>query len=427
MFEELNKHDIYPIAVDEGYMVYAPLSEVVMRLSADDLQRIEDYLRGNNSDSEAIELIDYLNSERKSQRTIPRKENINQIHKLTILPTYRCNFKCSYCYSSKGRESKELSRAKALGMIDYFINSQRTNLTDLWLAILGGGEPFLSPEITTEIIIHARKKAKEQGFNLGIGLTTNGSVFNENLAKVMVENKVSLGVSFEVLEDIQNLQRRNYAKVVNVVSEYMHRGVNITVKSIITPDNVCRLEEMVTELHRLFPEVKSYKLQIVEDPSLFSDLDVMRKFYDDFTENFFKAQELGKNIGIDVYVLASKYIKMLIEHYCGGEMCLNPQGTITICHRISSPREEGYHEFVYGNIDDDGNVMFDQERFVKLISHDIKVNPKCERCFVKWHCGGGCFAQSNIYGNDQLDVICEWTRSFSKEILLRRLRTLEKS
>lgn len=426
MFAELNKREIYPIAVDDGYMVYAPLSEIVMRMTPDDLQRVEHYLRGNDYDSEAAELIDYLESERKSRRTIPRKETLGHIHKLTILPTYKCNFKCSYCYSSQGRESKELSRAKYMGMIDYFIDRRRTDLTDLWLAVLGGGEPFLSPEITAEIITHARERALEQGFNLGIGLTTNGSIFDENLAKVMVENDVSLGVSFEVLEDIQNLQRRNYATVVDVIGRYMRRGVNITVKSIITPDNVSRLEEMVTELHRLFPGVKSYKLQIVEDPSLFSDAEVMRKFYEDFTSNFFRAEELGKECGIEVYVLASKYINMLIEHYCGGEMCLNPQGTITICHRISSPREEGYSDFVYGSIDEDGNVIFDRDRFIELVSHDIKANPKCERCFVKWHCGGGCLAQSKIYGKDQLDIICEWTRSFSKEIILRRLRNLEK-
>lgn len=426
MFSVLNKYEIYPIAVDDGYLVYAPLSEVIMRLSPDELKRIENFLNGDASDSEAAKLMKYLDSERKSRRTIPLKNAIGQIHKLTILPTYKCNFKCSYCYSAQGRDSKEISRAKAIGMIDYFIDRDRTDLTDLWLAILGGGEPFLSPEITAEIIVYAHERASRQGFNLGIGLTTNGSLFDENLAKVMVDNDVFLGVSFEVLEDIQNLQRRNYSTVVDVVGKYMQYGVNITVKSIITPDNVTRLKEMVSELHRLFPMVKSYKLQIVEDPSLFADPAVMRKFYEDFTTNFFHAEELGRMFGIDVYVLASKYIDMLVEHYCGGEMCLNPQGTITICHRISSPREEGYREFVYGSIDDNGNVEFDHDKFAKLISHNINANPKCKNCFVKWHCGGGCLAQAKIYDHIQLDIICEWTRNFSKEILFRRLKNIEK-
>lgn len=427
MFDHLNKFEIYPIAISDGYMLYAPLSEIIMHMSGEELLRVENFLKGIKFDSEAEELINYLNSERKVRRTIPLKKSIGQIHKLTILPTYKCNFKCSYCYSSQGRDAKEISRAKALGMIDYFINRNRTALNDLWLAILGGGEPFMTAELTAEIIVHARHRATEQGFNLGIGLTTNGSVYDENLARIMVDNNVSLGVSFEVLEDIQNLQRSKYSTVVDVVKKYMNYGVNITVKSIITPDNVNRLEEMVSELHTLFPKVKSYKLQIVEDPICFADTSVMKKFYEDFTSNFFLAEKLGRENGIDVYVLASKYIDMLVEHYCGGEMCLNPQGDITVCHRISSPREAGYQDFVYGKIDDNGEVHFNQDHFLELISHNIETNPKCEKCFVKWHCGGGCLAQSKIYNPAQLDIICEWTRSFSKEILLNRLTSIENS
>lgn len=306
-------------------------------------------------------------------------------------------------------------------MIDYFINKRRTSLTDLWLAILGGGEPFLSPELTREIIIFARKRAEEQGFNLGIGLTTNGSLYNEDLALAMVKNNVSLGVSFEVLEEIQNSQRQHYNKVVAVVTKYMNQGVDITIKSIITPMNVNRLNEMVTEMHRLFPDVKKYKLQIVEDPILFTQSEKMKEFYENFTRNFFQAENTGRKLGIDVYVLASKYVDMLIEHYCGGEMCLNPEGTITICHRKSSPQESGYEDFVYGRVDDNGNIKFDTERFKHLIAHNINARKACSQCFAKWHCGGGCLAQATIYNQEQLDIICEWTRNFTKEILTRRL------
>ena len=307
-------------------------------------------------------------------------------------------------------------------MIDYFIDKHRTSLTDLWLAILGGGEPFLSPGLTAEIIVHARRRAKEQGFNLGIGLTTNGSLYDENLERVMVENAVSLGVSFEVLEEIQNQQRQHYGKVVETVAKYMDAGVDITIKSIITPANVFRLNEMVVEMHRLFPLVKKYKLQIVEDPDIFSERKTMEMFYADFTHYFFQAEATGRDLGIDVYVLASKYADMLIEHYCGGEMCLTPEGTITICHRKSSSKELGYEDFVYGKVDEDGTVHLDAARFSRLIAHDINAREACAQCFVKWHCGGGCLAQASIYNREQLDIICDWTRSFTKEILARRLQ-----
>ena len=112
---------------------------------------------------------------------------------------------------------------------------------------------------------------------------------------------------------------------------------------------------------------------------------------------------------------------MLVEHYCGGEMCLTPDGTITICHRFSSVREKGYSQSVYGKVDDNGIVCINNERFRRLISHDINARKICKHCFVKWHCGGGCLAQYSIYNDEQLATICEWTKSFIKEILTRRL------
>ena len=145
----------------------------------------------------------------------------------------------------------------------------------------------------------------------------------------------------------------------------------------------------------------------------------MRQFYTDFTENFFPAQEKGRQFGIDVYELASKFVDMEMDHFCGGEMCLNPQGTITVCHRFSSPAEEQYQDIVYGTIDEEGLVRVDEEKFAKLMSHDI-TQPRCFDCSVRNHCGGGCLAQSKIYDEDQLNIICDWKRSFMKEIYVRR-------
>jgi radical SAM protein with 4Fe4S-binding SPASM domain len=421
-FRYLHDNEIYPLASDTRFLVYAPLAGSMFYLSQDEVERLEKWLAGENKDdAEAALLIESIRKESSDKRTIPMKREVSELHKLTILPTYQCNFKCSYCYSAQGRERKTLSYERAAAAIDYFIDRQRTALHDLWLAILGGGEPFMSPQLTGEIILKARERAREQGFSLGIGLTTNGSIYDKRLSEIMVANDVCLGVSFEVLKDIQEEQRQNYDKVVKVVRQYMDDGVDIMVKSIITPKNVSRLNEMVLQLHTLFPKVKKYKLQIVEDPVIFSDRGVMRHFYKQFSECFFNAQETGFQMGIDVYVLASKYVDMLVEHYCGGEMCLTPEGTITVCHRFSSPKEERYKDIVYGQVTEKGEVLFDDNKFRSLISHDITMQPKCRNCFAKWHCGGGCLAQSMIYADDQLDIICDWTRRFTQEILERQI------
>jgi radical SAM protein with 4Fe4S-binding SPASM domain len=420
-YPHLNSKEIYPVLIEDGFLVYSPLSEHFFLSGENDVMRMEQYAETGMADDDVKELVDTLLAAQTANRVIAQKNDISQIHKLTILPNYTCNFKCSYCYSAEGRSSKKIEKETALAAIDFFINKERTTLNELWLAILGGGEPFLSIGVVSEIIKYARCRAHEQGFKLGIGLTTNGSIYNRGLSKIMIENHVSLGVSFEVLEDIQNLQRQDYRKVCAVIDQYLSDGVDVSVKSIITPQNVNRLVEMVEHLHLYFSEIKKYKLQIVEDASLFDNEGMMRAFYAQFSASFFEAEEKGKMCGIEVYVLASKYIDALMEHYCGGEMCVTPDGSITICHRISSPQEKGYQDFVYGKISKNGCIHINHEKFKTLIAHDMAYNPKCKDCFVKWHCGGGCFVQSYIYSDKKLDIICDWTRNFTKQILLNRM------
>ncbi len=426
MFPELNKKEIYPISNGSGcYLVYSPLSGDMLIADGGDVARLEACAAGTGSDEEAKELVDRLVSEQTSRRTIPKKRTMAAIHKMSILPNYSCNFRCSYCYSAEGRSAKYLEKEKAQAAIDFFIDRERTSLPDLWLAILGGGEPLLFPEYVGQTIDYAMDKARKGGFNLGIGLTTNGSIFDAGLAEVLVRNKVGLGVSFEVLKEIQEKQRQDYDKVCCVIDQYIGRGVDVSIKSIITPANVHRMEEMAVALHKRFPVIKSYKLQIVEDTAIFADITVMRDFYNTFTEEFFKARAVGEKYGVDVYVLAFRYIDSLIDHYCGGEMCVTPEGTISVCHRVSSPAERNYDDFMYGRITDSLAVEIDTKKLSGLLAHDIDAGERCQRCFAKWHCGGGCLAQACTYDGEHLDVICHWTRDFTRRILLQRIERMQ--
>ena len=65
-------------------------------------------------------LLARLEHQRQQQR-----RSLSQLHKLTLLPTHRCNFKCTYCFSAKGRQNKTLSEKQAFAAIDYFIDRQR--------------------------------------------------------------------------------------------------------------------------------------------------------------------------------------------------------------------------------------------------------------------------------------------------------------
>jgi radical SAM protein with 4Fe4S-binding SPASM domain len=365
----------------------------------------------------------YLEKFGQNKDQIFPEKSIGELTKLSILPNYTCNFSCSYCYSASGRSNKELDPAHASKVIDFFIDPARLKGRNLFMSVLGGGEPLLSWDVVKFAISYARERAAKYGFTLGIGLTTNGSVMSDEMIQFLKKHNVIVSISFEILEDVQDAQRQQYRKVCAVIDSLLANDVAVTVKSIITKLNVNRLEEMVAELIRRFPAIKKLKLQPVEDNAIFPTREELAQFYSDFTVNFFRALDLGEKHGMDVYCLAYKFADLTIDHYCGGEVCLTPEGTISICHRVSSPQEAHYSNFVYGAVSSENNLSFDTSKFKTLISHDAKTQEKCQNCIAKWHCGGGCLAQAHTYDEEKLDVICDWTRDFLKQILFRRFES----
>ena len=114
---------------------------------------------------------------------------------------------------------------------------------------------------------------------------------------------------------------------------------------------------------------------------------------------------------------------MIVERYCTGEFCLTPEGTITLCHQISSPLENNYTNYIYARINDEKLLNIDNDKFKNLVSqHTIYTNPKCKNCFIKWNCGGGCMMRNNQYRSEILDIVCDSTRRFSKKLLFERLK-----
>jgi uncharacterized protein len=432
----LNKKSIFAIAAgdyfdripDELFMVYSPLANKLVLANAAELKSMEECARDHEpgrviSGEIRATVADLLKYDRLTGYTSP-EVSINALTKLSVLPNYSCNFSCSYCYAASGRSQKVLDRANARAAIDFFIDPGRLTERNLYLAILGGGEPLLSREVVGSVVAYARERASDKGFNLDIGLTTNGSIITNNTVQFLKKHNVAVSISFEILEDVQNSQRQQYGKVCTGIDRLIENDVEVTFKSIITNQNVNRLEEMVAELIRRFPSVKKLKLQPVDDDAIFRSTDELAQFYRAFTRNFLLARDLGEKHKIDVYCLAYKNIDRIMEHFCGGEICLTPEGTISICHRISSPQEVHYKDFIYGDMDTSQNIIFDKSKFDRLIGYNIHNKKKCLNCFARFHCGGGCLAQSYTYGEDKLNVICDWTRDFFKHLLIRRLEKI---
>lgn len=114
---------------------------------------------------------------------------------LIIMPTERCNFRCTYCYESF--EIGKMSRS-VINSIKNLI-SKRVSSLDRLIISWFGGEPLLAKEIVTEIQEFAFFESnKFPQCSLSSTITTNGYFLNAEMAK----NLTSMGLNrFQVTLD----------------------------------------------------------------------------------------------------------------------------------------------------------------------------------------------------------------------------------
>lgn len=97
---------------------------------------------------------------------------------LIILPTEKCNFRCTYCY-----ETFEIGRMRPWTVegIKNLIDRRTPELDRLTLSWFGG-EPLVAKGVILDIARHAKEAAEHYTCHFSGGMTTNGYLLNTELA-----------------------------------------------------------------------------------------------------------------------------------------------------------------------------------------------------------------------------------------------------
>lgn len=413
---DLARH--YEIEEEKVFLVYAPLAGVFFLADVDTVQRLETSVE-NGGDKEMKELLGQLRECLEDYKGNIVEEP-SQFTRLSILPNLVCNLSCAYCYSAKGRSKTEIGKGHLKATLDYFIDKHRTDSSHLSIFISGGGEPLISWEKLSFALEYSRRKAVEQGFTLDIFLMTNGTLVTSDIAHELKKHDVNVGVSFEILSDVQNYQRGSFDKVSQNIQLLLNMGITPSISSVITELNVDRMEEMVNAVVTSYPGIRHLNFDPAMSNDLFSDTEKMNIFYQKFTRNFFKAKDLCEKHGVTLDCNVVRKAEKLFPRYCQGKLCLTPEGKISICHSVSSPLENAYRKVVYGEVRD-GQLFFDTDKFKSFIDERNFLLPRCRSCIARWHCAGGCMMYRMNYNENQFEAVCRFTAYTIAEILLKRL------
>lgn len=424
-FEFFYALNLFPIKIADylssslvSWVIYSPLAHSMILVDETEFQSLKEEIEtsGRFSQEELQKgLID--------NQTVPEANYVDSPHNvfaLTILPNDICNFSCSYCYAAKGHGHDEVDIQTLRTVLDFFIDRKRIKRQHLYISFGGGGEPLLSWEKVKFVLQYADALASSQDFIMHYSFASNGSVMNDDMIGYIKKYHIKTNISFDILEDIQNAQRKHYDKVCKTLDLLLEHDIYPTINSVITPLNVSRQEEMVMEVHRRFPKLKRLSFDYVVDAKLYDTADGLQAFYDEYTRHFFRAQKIGEGLGITVSSIKYHNLEQIKMRACAGGFDLTPHGTLSMCFFVSSPKEPFYTDFIYGEITDN-KIKFDEEKFQQLVKGSDNRQDKCHSCFLRWHCAGGCLYHKKSYSKEMLDVMCRFQQKFSLIALVNKV------
>ena len=107
-----------------------------------------------------------------------------RVQELILLPTEKCNLRCTYCYEdfAIGRMSEATQVA-----IERFIDRRVPELVELRLNWFGG-EPLVAKAVVLRLAQHAKKVCDQHGVVLKGGMTTNGYLLDAELLDRLLDN-----------------------------------------------------------------------------------------------------------------------------------------------------------------------------------------------------------------------------------------------
>ena len=399
----------------DQYIVYAPLKQLAFKLEKKSM---------DSAISIADEMIEALNEEGNQlcsffneHGLIAKSKSENQVIEsistdfspttLYLLLTSDCNLRCKYWYSNGGESQNNLPLEIAKAAINIIVNNAVSTEIIPKLCFHGGGEPTLRWKELKQSTAFFRNQSSKLGVKSIVTLNTNGVLSNEkmewitnNIDKIIISLD-GIGATHDMQRPLKNGEG-SFSKVWKTIRFLGEKKKKFSVRVTITENNVSHMREMVESLSEF--DINGIEFEPLSICGRVYTENIVAPTSDQFISFYKSANEAAvqKNVTISYSGVRLGFIN---NKYCGAagkNFAVTPSGHVTFCHRVSDPNDSHAPFFFYGNYSVAKNTFifdYDKIRFMKNLN--CEKSNACKDCFVKWNCGGGCYAQ-NLAETDSL-------------------------
>ncbi|HZK57750.1 MAG TPA: thioether cross-link-forming SCIFF peptide maturase [Clostridia bacterium] len=374
---------------------------------------------------EAIEELDSITAEGllfSEDRYLDHESLKNRkavIKALCLHIAHDCNMRCKYCFASQGDfkgERSLMSTEVGKKSIDFLIKNSgnRRNLeVDFF-----GGEPLMNFETVKEIVEYGRAEEKKYNKNIRFTITTNGLLLNEENMEYINENMYNVVLSIDGRKKIHDAMRYTISgqgtydiimpKFLKMARMREHR--DYFVRGTFTGNNLdfasdvlhladlgfksTSIEPVVTEAHH------DYALKEEDLPIIFEQYELLAREY-------VKRIQEGREFSFFHFTMdlgqGPCVIKRISGCGAGAEyLAITPEGDIYPCHQFV-----GNEDFKIGTV---AEGITDTSVCEEFSNAHIYNKSKCNNCWAKFYCSGGCHANAYNFNNniyEPYDMGCE--------------------
>lgn len=350
------------------------------------------------------------------------KKRPTVVKALCLHIAHDCNLACKYCFAEEGEYhgrralmSFEVGK-KALDFLIANSGSRRNLEVDFF-----GGEPLMNFDVVKQLVAYGREQEKLHDKQFRFTLTTNGVLLNKEVQEFANKEMANVVLSVDGRKEVHDFMRPfrggqgSYDYIIPKFKEMAEsrNQTNYYVRGTFTHYNTDFASDVLSLADEGFkqisvepvvaPETEDYAIKA-------SDLPKIMEEYDSLAKEMLKREKEGRGFNFFHFMIDLSggpcVAKRLSGCGSGTEyLAVTPWGDLYPCHQFV-----GQEEFLMGNVDE-GIVRTDLQEEFKCCN--VYAREKCQDCFAKFYCSGGCAANSyNFTGRitDTYDIGCEMMR-----------------
>jgi len=344
---------------------------------------------------------------------IHRKRINSTINSFWIIPTYRCNLRCFYCFQEHalhegtGLGSRDMTPAEAIHLITALDQvggpGPRVGEGKGRYLTLFGGEPLM--ESTRETVAAIVAEGRVRGYR--IGAVTNGvslAAFKNLLAPDAIRwVQVTLD-GLHVMNDRRRLPMADggFSKIAEGISLALQKGVQVSVRSNVDKsltESVCELEAWAEAQGWTAHKNFSWYMTPIETHAN-AGLNRVTIPVQDLIETVgrlgsgqIKVPYRGKFLRLFDSMTKEGLGDHIETSSCGAHTRMyffDPHGLIYAC-----AEQVGNPNLAIGKVTL-GEVAFDEKKASVWLTRHVGNMPICSQCSTAFFCGGGCANAAQI-------------------------------